>query len=181
METAVTFNWLTISLVLIFLALAILLLFRSRRLHKRTGMPVGQVVYTDTGTWHPNIESLYSRELRLAGRPDYLVRQADGAIIPVEVKSSRAPQEPWEGHILQLAAYCLLVEEMFGVRPEYGILQYKDHAFAIDYTAELEADLIDLLVEMRAAQIAGDVNRDHNDWRRCARCGLNHKCLQRLA
>ncbi|MCA9952017.1 MAG: Dna2/Cas4 domain-containing protein [Anaerolineales bacterium] len=176
-----TFNALTISLVFVFLALAILLLFRSRRLHKRSGMPVGKVVYTDTGAWHPNIESLYSRELRLAGRPDYLVRQVNGAIIPVEVKSSRAPEEPWEGHILQLAAYCLLVEEMFGTRPEYGILQYKDHAFAIDYTADLEADLLDLLAEMRAAQNIGEVDRDHSDWRRCARCGLNHKCFQRLA
>lgn len=181
METAVTFSGLTVSLVLIFLALALLLLYRSRHLHKKSGMPVGKVVYTDSGAWHPNIESLYSRELRLAGRPDYLVRQANGTIIPVEVKSSRAPEEPWEGHILQLAAYCLLVEEMFGVRPAHGILQYKDQAFAIDYTPELEADLLDLLAEMRAANAGGEVDRDHNDWRRCARCGLNHKCLQRLA
>ncbi len=176
-----SWNGLTLSLALLFIALALLLLFRSRRLRQTTGLPVGKVIYNDTGVWHPNIETLYSRELRLAGRPDYLVQRPNGMVIPVEVKSSRAPEEPWEGHILQLAAYCLLVEEMFGKRPSHGILQYKDHAFAIDYTPDLEADLLDLLEEMRVTLAEDDPARDHNDWRRCARCGVNHKCLQRLA
>jgi hypothetical protein len=37
-----------------------------------------------------------------------------------------------------LAAYCLLVEENFGVRSPHGILQYRDRAFAIDYTDDLK-------------------------------------------
>ena len=170
-----------ISLVLIFVAMAILLLFRARRWQRETGLPVGNVIYTDTGAWHPNIESLHSSELRLAGRPDYLVQRPDGEIIPVELKSRRAPAEPWEGHILQLAAYCRLVEETFGIRPSYGILQYKDQAFAVDYTPDLEEDLLALLDEMQAALRAERVERDHNDWRRCAACSLNRHCYERLA
>ncbi len=140
---------LTFSLVLIFLAMAVMLLVHSRQLQKRSGLPAGNIIYSDNETWYPNIEPLHSSEYRLVGKPDYLVQQQSGEIIPVEVKSSRAPQNPWRGHILQLAAYCFLVDEAFGKRPSYGILQYKDRAFAVDYTADLEDKLLELLVEMR--------------------------------
>lgn len=101
--------------------------------------------------------------------------------MPVELKSGRAPQEPWEGHVLQLAAYCLLVAETYGVRPPFGILQYKDKAFAIDFSESLEEDLFDLLAEMRESQFEGELDRDHNDWQRCNRCSMRRHCYQRLA
>lgn len=169
------------SLALLCIALAALLLFRAGRLRRRTGLPVGRVIYDDVGAWHPNVESLHSRELRLTGRPDYLVQQDDGRIIPVELKSSMAPRQPWEGHVLQLAAYCLLVEENFGVRPDHGILQYKDRAFAVDYTYALEEELRYVLEEMQEALLEADVDRQHHDRRRCASCGLRERCEQRLA
>lgn len=150
-------------------------------LRQQTGLPAGGVIYTDTGTWFPQKDALYANDLFLVGKPDYLVQQTDGNLIPVEIKSGRAPEEPWEGHVLQLAAYCLLVQENYGIRPLYGILQYKDKAFAIDYTDEMEEDLLDLLAEMRESQFDGELDRDHNDWRRCAGCGLRGDCEQRLA
>jgi CRISPR-associated exonuclease Cas4 len=164
------------------LILVTLLVWRwSRRLQRQTGLPDGDVIYTDTGAWIPNDQPLFADDLRLVGKPDYLVKQANGAMIPVEIKSRRAPAEPYDGHVLQLAAYCLLVEVNYGVRPAYGILQYRDQAFAIDYTETLEDDLLDTLAEMRADLYADDVDRDHNDWRRCAKCSLNQDCYQRLA
>jgi len=153
----------------------------SRRLAQRAGLPPGEVIYSDDGAWFANDKPLYAEDLQLVGKPDYLVEQVNGDIIPVELKSRKAPTEPYEGHILQLAAYCLLVEANFGVRPEYGILQYKDAAFAIDYTEEMEEDLLSLLAEMREDMFASDVDRDHNDWQRCARCGVQDVCYQRLA
>lgn len=153
----------------------------SRRLTTQAGLPEGHVIYTDSGAWFPNDTSLIARDLRLVGKPDYLVEQADGTIIPVELKTKDAPSEPHEGHVLQLAAYCLLVERHFGVRPTFGILQYRDVAFAVDYTEDMEEDLLSLLAEMREGMFAIDIDRDHNDWRRCARCGLQESCYQRLA
>jgi CRISPR-associated exonuclease Cas4 len=82
---------------------------------------------------------------------------------------------------LQLAAYCLLVEENFGVRPPYGILQYKDQAFAIDYTGDLEADLLDVLDEMRAARDDPDPEPGHDERQRCAACGVRQACDRRMA
>lgn len=162
------------------LALALALWLRARDLQEQTGLPTGRVIYTDTATWFPNQEMLRSMALQLVGKPDYLVEQKDGRIVPVEVKSGPAPDEPWEGHLLQLAAYCLLVEENYGLRPDYGILQYEDHAYAIDYTAELEDELLDVLAEMREGLFEQELNRDHEIPALCASCGVRSSCNQRL-
>jgi CRISPR-associated exonuclease Cas4 len=163
------------------LLLAAVLWLWSRSAQEQSGLPAGSVIYTDSGTWFHNEESLYAADVKLVGRPDYLVEEPDGTIVPVEVKSRPAPTTPYEGHILQLAAYCYLVTVNYGKRPSYGILQYRDRAFAIDFTNELEEDLLDMLAEMRSDMFAEEVDRDHNDWRRCARCGVRGDCYQRLA
>ena len=172
---------LTLSLVLIFLAMAALLLFRARSLQEQSGLPDGEVIYRDSGVWHPNDQTLHCAQQRLVGKPDYLVQEHSGEIIPVEIKSGRAPQSPWPGHLLQLAAYCWLVEETYGVRPSHGILQYADHAYAVEYTASLEENLLDTLEAMRQDSQLTDLDRTHNDARRCGSCGFREKCEQRLA
>lgn len=171
-------NFLLIPILLLF-ALAIWLW--ANGLRRQTGLPEGKVIYTDTGTWFANNEPFYAPAFRLVGKPDYLVQEADGMVVPVELKSGLAPAEPWESHVLQLAAYCLLVTEKYGRRPGYGILQYKDKAFAIDYTDDLEEDLLNLLADMHSDLFEGELDRDHNDWNKCARCGFRTHCVQRLA
>jgi CRISPR-associated exonuclease Cas4 len=172
---------LTFSLLLIFLAMATILLFRSRSLQEQSGLPAGQVIYTDAGTWFRNKEPLHSTEQRLVGKPDYLVQQENGEIIPVEIKSGSAPDTPWPGHILQLAAYCWLVDEVYGKRPSFGILQYQDQAFTVDYSSELEEELLYVMQEMRLDHQSAGVNRSHSDVAKCSACGLREKCLQRIA
>lgn len=176
-----TMSGLPLILVLGLLFLAALLWFRGRDMREESGLPAGNVIYTDTGTWRANSDVLHASHLRLVGKPDYLVEQNDGSIIPVEVKSSPAPDSPWEGQVLQLAAYCVLVETNYGVRPPYGILQYKDRAFAVDFTDDLEADLLDLLDEMRLTHNDPDPDPEHADRRRCAACGVRDACDRRLA
>jgi CRISPR-associated exonuclease Cas4 len=172
-------GWLGLGLTFALFGLAVWLW--ARGLRAQTGLPDGRVIYADTGTWYPQGEALYSADLELVGKPDYLIEERNGAIVPVELKSGPAPAEPHQGHILQLAAYCLLVDDRFGVRPRYGILQYNDRAFAVNYTAELEEELLDLLAEMRENMYEGELDRDHDDYRRCGRCGVRRYCEQRLA
>jgi CRISPR-associated exonuclease Cas4 len=172
-------NWLALGATFALLALFAWLWARGQR--AQAGLPQGRVIFADTGTWFPQKQPLYSESLQLVGRPDYLVQEAGGAVIPVEVKSSQAPSAPHEGHLFQLAAYCLLVQENYGYRPDYGIIQYNDRAFAVDFTPELEADLLDVLAEMRGDLFEDELDRDHNDERRCAACGLRDHCFQRLA
>lgn len=171
----------SLGIVFVLLGLIVWLLMQARRQQAHSGLPAGRVLYSDAGAWRRNEEAFFAGDVRLTGKPDYLVQEPDGMIIPVELKSGRAPAKPWPGHVYQLAAYCLLVEEHYGVRPDYGIIQYKDRAFAVDYTEALEEDLLDLLVEMREDSFEASVDRDHADGRRCARCGVRDYCDQRLA
>lgn len=172
-------TWLALGILLALLAVAGAVFSERRR--AAAGLPDGTVIYADDSAWIRQREPLYSPDLRLVGKPDYLVQEVGGMIAPVEIKSGRAPGRPHQGHVMQLAAYCLLVDEVFGRRPTYGILQYQDQAFAIEYTVDLEEDLLDLLAEMREDMFEGEIDRDHNDWARCARCGLRDHCYQRLA
>ncbi len=162
------------------LALGLLLLWLAQRGRARSGLPQGRVVYTDTGGWNRLERPLFSREFLLTGKPDYLI--ADGAdVIPVEVKSSRAPAQPYPSHLLQLAAYCLLVEECYRRRPPYGIVKYADRAFEVEYTPELEEQLLTTIDCMRRDLTDGNAPRSHEESRRCQACGYRRRCEQGLA
>jgi CRISPR-associated exonuclease Cas4 len=161
------------------LILGLLLLWLARRGRARSGLPQGRVVYSDTGGWDRLDRPLFSQAFALTGKPDYLV--ADGAdIIPVEVKSGRAPAQPYDSHVLQLAAYCLLVEECYGRQPPYGIVKYDDRAFEVDYTPDLEEELLAILDDMQADLDRGDAPRSHEDTSRCRACGHREQCDERL-
>lgn len=161
--------------------LALALIWFSRRLRRASGLPEGDVIYTDTGGWTRNEEVLRSDRHGLVGKPDYLVRSG-GRLVPVEVKPMPAPARPRHGHRLQLGAYCLLVEARFGERPKHGLIRYADRTLSIPFDAELEQGVLDALAEMRrAAALPGGAPRDHDDVRRCAACGVRADCDQRLA
>jgi CRISPR-associated exonuclease Cas4 len=167
-------------IALIFLILAIALLWQGSRQRSQAGLPGGRVIYTDTRAWGKVEKPLFHNELGLTGKPDYLVEK-DGRIIPVEVKSGRTPEAPYDSHIFQVAAYCLLVEKTFGKRPPYGIIHYPNRDFAVDYTPRLESELMDQLAEMRRDEVRTSVQRSHEDPARCRKCGFRKVCDQSLA
>lgn len=167
-------------LILFLFLLALVFFWQSGVQRRGAGLPSGRVIYTDTDGWGKVERPLYYQPLKLTGKPDYLVRR-NGGIIPVEVKSGRAPETPYDSHIFQLASYCLLVEKTYGERPAYGIIHYNNRDFAIDYTPELEFALMDLLADMRRDEIKDDVERSHEHAACCARCGFREFCDQSLA
>ena len=168
-----------VPIALLFLLLGLILLWLTYRRQKASGLPGGRVIYTDTRGWGPVEKPLYDADLNLTGKPDYLVEQA-GWLIPVEVKSSQAPEALYDSHIYQLAAYCYLAHVTYGKRPPYGILKYANRAYAIDYTPELETSLKALLVEMRQCEKMKEVDRSHESVIRCQRCGYRSICNQKL-
>lgn len=168
------------SVSLLLLAVALLLFWHSDKQRKQTGLPGGRIVYTDMRSWGEVDKPFYDKNLRLTGKPDYLVEQG-GKIIPVEVKSGYAPKAPYDSHIYQLASYCLLVEKTMGTRPPYGIIHYNNRDFAIDYTPALEAALLEILSDMRSDERRSQVDCSHNSPARCHGCGYREICDQRLA
>lgn len=153
-----------------------LLLWWSRRTLHSTGLPSGRVVYSDTGKWRSVAEPLVSREFGLVGKPDYLVDGPRGTLIPVEVKSRKRPAAPFDSHILQLGAYCLLVETTFDRRPSHGLLHYADATLNIPFSNELRARVIATVEAIAEARTARSVHRQHGEAARCRRCGYAHAC-----
>jgi len=167
-------------LALLLILIGLIAFWLGRRSQVDAGLPIGRVIYSDTSGWRSPEKPLFSQTYRLAGKPDYLVQQGR-EIIPIEVKSSNAPTDgPRRSHVLQLAAYCLLVEETYRHRPKYGIVKYADRMFAVDYTDALKATLLDVMAAMRDDIADSMAHRSHDETARCAHCGYRHACDERL-
>lgn len=168
-------------IAILLIVIGMLALMWSRSMQATLGLPHGKVIYTDMRGWGAVDKPLFSAVYRLTGKPDYLVKKGR-KVVPVEVKSANAPHDgPREGHILQLAAYCLLVEETYGHRPAYGIIKYADKTFSVDNSAQLKSTLLDLLDDMQNDYSLDEAERSHSEPQRCVRCGYRHACDERLA
>ncbi|MGQ9469554.1 MAG: CRISPR-associated protein Cas4 [Nitrososphaerales archaeon] len=80
-----------------------------------------------------------SEKLKLHGSLDMLIKNND-EFIPVEFKNTKAPKKPQKGHIYQVVAYSLLIEENF-----HTIVK----RVAIYYSKEDKILIIPLTEEMR--------------------------------
>jgi CRISPR-associated exonuclease Cas4 len=165
----------TVGLALILLAL--IALISALRLRAATGLPWAPVVYHDADAWTPE-RPLVARRLGLVGKPDYLI-QMRGRLIPVEVKPGRNAAHPYESDLMQLAAYCVLIEETTGAAPPYGLLRYAERTFRLSYTARVREEVLTLLDEMRNA-LDNDCDRSHDDPARCWGCGFLSQCDQAI-
>ncbi|MCC6800676.1 MAG: Dna2/Cas4 domain-containing protein [Anaerolineae bacterium] len=170
---------LLLGVALVALLGGVALLIRVRRLRARLGMPPGEVIYQDTAERLQ--KTLYSRRLKLAGRPDYVQREGEW-FIPVEVKTGRTPGYPYPGQVMQCIAYCALVEETFGVRPPHGVILFEQSGtrFVIDYTPARERELRQTLRAMRWRLRMTEVHRSHDNPQICAACGYRDRCDERL-
>lgn len=169
--------WLLLPLLL--MLFGCWLLRRGQRTYQETGLPAGELVYQDTGAWQKVEKALLNRQHGLTGKPDYLVQvkeKGQSFTIPVEVKSAKRPTTPHAGHILQLGAYCLLVEEAYQRTPPYGLLHYANATVRIPFTDALRHEVIAAAETIRRSQHTNQVQRSHTDIYRCRACGYQHRC-----
>ena len=172
---------LLLLLAVIFIVCTLLAARSARLAKKRAGLPIGRVIYSDTGREKQPFKTLISRRFGLKGRPDYLIEVADG-IIPVEIKSTACPTNgrPFDSHVMQLACYCLLCEDVMNAHVPYGIIRYRDREVRVQYTPQLRARLLSLLEEIKETQAMPIVHRSHSQPRRCAGCGFREVCDESL-
>lgn len=140
------------------------------------GIPAGAIVYSDLNV---PAAPLFSKRFRLAGKPDYIVKK-DERVIPVEVKSG-GQSHPQHGHVLQLAAYCQLLEDCYGVFVPEGILVYNAVPYTISFDPKLRFELESVMKMMRASLRSGVVERNHAEAGRCRRCSLKKYCTDVVA
>lgn len=169
-------------MLIFLLALGLVLLLVGASTWPGTGLPSVQVVSADVGAALSTVRTLVSERYGLTGKPDYLVRIAAG-VVPIELKSAHLPRtgRPHEGNRMQLAAYCLLVEDTMQASVPYGVIKYRDGSVRIPFTDELRERLLSLLPEIRAARKdATECHRSHRQRARCLKCGYRVICSEAL-
>ena len=108
-------------------------------------LPKGKIVYQDVdGLGTP----LFAKKYPLSGKPDYVILSPEGAPIPVELKLSADAQEPQRSHVMQLAVYFVILEDLYAQPPKYGLLRYAGHEFTIQNTESLKRKVLQRLAEM---------------------------------
>lgn len=167
-------------LIGLLVVLGIVLFWISTRQRQASGLPAGRLIYSDHEQWGRIESPLYDPTFNLTGKPDFIL-ETERSLIPVEVKSGHSTHEPYDSHIYQLAAYCLLINQTYGIKPEYGILHYSNQDFAIDYTPQLEESIIHLIREIHSHSKRRSLPRSHDSIARCQKCGFRTVCDQSLS
>ena len=159
-------------------SLVILLLFLMERLQEEDPIPSGRIIYNDLNE-RTKAQTLYSEKYGISGKPDLIIKHGR-QFIPIEIKNMRAPEKAYEGHVAQLMAYCLLVEENFSKKPKFGVLEYRDKTYEIAYTLERKMNLISTIKEMRKIKRLDETHREHETEARCVYCGFRDICRENL-
>ena len=159
--------------IVVLSAIALALAAIGALLLERSGIR-GRIVASDGPVSHP-ARVMRSAHYGVSGKPDYLVEE-EGRIVPVELKPSRTSATPWLRDVVQLATYCLLLEETEPRFGGYGYLRYAERSFRIDFSDSLKAELLRTISAMRADLESADVDPSHDEPARCARCALRQAC-----
>ena len=124
-------------------------------------------------------EEIISEKYELRGKPDYIIRVGDD-YIPVEEKTTErnAPHLP---HVIQLTAYCMLIEDKYGKSPPYGIIRYKNVQFKVPYELRWKEMVLELKKKMEDDLKRGEAHRNHYNIKKCKNCVRKEFCPERLA
>jgi CRISPR-associated exonuclease Cas4 len=130
-------------------ALLLVILAGKRRLGHGGGMPRGRIVYQDGG---PRTRPLVSPVHPLLGKPDYVVEVRRGVQVPVEYKSYPFGARPPHADLVQLGAYLLLLEDLAGRRPPYGVLRYSNRVVKVAFSRRLRTEVLATLAAVQQAR-----------------------------
>ncbi len=121
-----------------------------------------------------------SERYGLSGKPDYVLQEG-GELVPVEMKSGRTPKGPLFSHIVQVAAYCLLLEDHTGKKVNRGVLKYSEAEFDVEFDENLRQIVLTKVEEMHRTLEEGEAHRNHNRPGKCQSCSRRDICPERLA
>ncbi len=120
-----------------------------------------------------------SEKYGIRGTPDYIIK-IDDEYIPVEEKSSDV-SHPLFHHVMQVTAYCMLVEDKYGAPPPYGILKYRNAQFKIPYEERWKRIVLNMKEQMLKDIEKGEAHRNHSNARKCRRCHYREECPESMA
>ena len=163
--------------------LALVLFILAARSRKRIGIPTGALFYQDLAGQPFEGKPLRSLTLGISGKPDCLIRTADG-IVPVELKNASKPPargEVYPSHMIQAVAYCALVEDQIKISAPYALVIYAGQQVRrVEFTERRRQWLLDTIRHLELARERQTANRSHDHAARCVDCGVRAHCDQAL-
>jgi len=163
-----------ILLLCLVLAVAAYVLLARWTRHRRRALGIADGVVVSADDSVIRAPTLRSERLGLVGRCDHLLR-VGGAYVPVEQKPSARRLQ--QSHILQVGALCLLVEEVYGVRPPYGVVVLAGGSQErVVFTEELERGVVRTMAEMRRILENGEAPGPRWVPAKCRACGYHTVC-----
>jgi CRISPR-associated exonuclease Cas4 len=146
------------------------------RKKKQYRIPDGKITYSDLNV---PAKPLFSKRFRISGKPDYVVKK-NNYYIPIELKSGSYNQPP-KNHLLQLAAYCQILEDTSAAFVPYGIIVYYNSEYKIPFDPRIRFELESVIKKIRGSLKSGKAELNHNDPRKCRGCSMRSYCKDKLA
>ena len=141
--------------------------------HKKDlGVRFASPIYAD----QKGTKLLVAPKLQLQGKPDYIFQTWFlKKYIPLEIKSATLKEDiPHLGDVYQLAAYFLIIEEVYGQRPPYGKLVYANKTFIIKNTYKVRKQLKNTLDQMRKMLEGSITVQAEPSFIKCKHCVCQH-------
>ncbi|MCL5963439.1 MAG: Dna2/Cas4 domain-containing protein [Candidatus Thermoplasmatota archaeon] len=149
---------------------------KALTIRKKTDVVEGKIVYLDD---MKSSELMVGKKYPVSGRPDYVVYN-DNKYIPVEIKTGRTPRGPLYSHIAQLIVYCMLIEDIYNIKPDYGIIKYPEKSIPIQYTDAWRDRILQSVSTMDNIKKSGVTHRNHRNINKCRYCSRNSICPEKL-
>ena len=168
----------TIVLLLVASVVVYVMLSRWSR-QERAEIGIADETVESTDDLGASMSTLRSARYGLVGRPDQLVR-VGRMLIPVEQKPRARRLQP--SHVLQVAAQCLLVQEVYEIRPTYGlVILAAGERQRVEFSPALERRLLQTMAQMRALIGADTVPEPYWIAAKCRACGFRQTCWSAVA
>ncbi len=160
---------------------------RARQALKDAGLTEGRVVSVDAIQTRQELAGmqqaiLQSSRYGISGRPDRIVRTQRGPV-PLDVKNCICPRNglPYEGHVAQVAVYCLLLEEKFQCRVHEAVIDYIDRSVTVPFDDRRRAWILSVIREVQDVKRNHTIPvRSHNHRGKCGSCGFRQECREGL-
>ena len=161
MDTNIYIKIILISVLIVLLIRIIKLIYNYLNRIKKKGPKLPgfsyTLIYSDEKTGQDvDTGILKSDEYKIQGKPDYIYKKFNN-LIPVELKSGsiKDRNKPYDGDLMQLVCYFIIIEEEYGIKPKIGRIIYKDYMFIIRNTRSLQNELINTIYAMEQMLVEG--------------------------
>lgn len=130
----------------------------------------------------PKIKSEFritSEKLNLTGVIDQIEIYEKG-YVPVELKTGQCPREGvWPNHKIQIAAYALMLEELYSTEIKEGFIAYLDakQRRHVPINPFLKHEIIELMEKTNQLLKSAEIPEKTDNINKCKACGLREQCF----